>query len=191
LDRQKRPGSDVQGNKMARNPPVLQPLHQLRGKMQAGSRSSYRPFLPRIDRLVILAVAQVVWAPCRDIGWKRNVSGLMQGRIECVPRPVEDQHHLAPFAFLRDNGFQDFPRRYALGTKQQPVLLPQPLGGLDECLPSIRAGSHMQRRFDPRLASLTQPDAEEPCWNDPAIVENQRISWVQAMRQVGYQAITH
>src|SRR5690606_15314853 len=55
---------------------------------------------------------------------------------------------------------------------------------LYECFPAIGSDAHMQRRLDTGCAAVAITLSEQSCGNHPAVIENQRVSRPQKIRQI-------
>ena len=74
LDRQESAGPDMQRHEVPLDAARVERGEQLRREMQAGGRRGDRAFLPRVDRLVVGAVARVVGPLRGDVGRQRHVA---------------------------------------------------------------------------------------------------------------------
>ena len=91
-DRQKRAGTDVEGDETPRDAARIDGLQQAVGEMQARRRRGDGALAPCEHGLVVIAVARVCGAA--EIGRQRHGAVALQRLGERRAAPVEDQAHL-------------------------------------------------------------------------------------------------
>ena len=101
LHRQECAGADVQGDTGRRHPPGGERGEQGLVEMQRGGGGGNGAGLVGPDRLVIVAVLRVGFAPGLDVRRQRHLPGLGQRRVEIRAREVEDEPGLAVAAAKR------------------------------------------------------------------------------------------
>ncbi len=177
--RLKRSVADMQRDRGALNPALLECGKDLGSEVQPGRRRRYGSSLARVHGLITLPIVCSIVA--LDVRGQRHMADVVDGFLDArlVLRPEANR---APSVKVTpdDLRMQDMPgaAEHHLGSGLQ--LLP----GMDERLPFMALDIRKEQAFDG--AAARYPGAEKPGGKDSGVVDDEQIAVAQKLGQPGH-----
>ncbi len=150
------------------------------------------PSSPRIDGLVVDAVALIGGPAAGDIGRQRHGAEIADRLVEGGTREGKAQGDLAALAFrvhLGVEGGQQTGGALAVLAEADAVADLEALGRPHQSAPAIRRLALDQGRLDARHGLAAHPDAGEPRRDHPRVVEDEGVAGTQQVREVANMAV--
>ena len=168
-----------------------EPADELRREMQSGGRRGDRAVVVREHGLIVGAIARVGRAPRRDVGRQRHVAPLLDRLVEHGTMEREGERHLAALALVFDGGIELAEEAHlALFAEAHDVAGGEPLGRPHEGAPARAVEAPVQRRLDGGLGGAAADAAAlQPRRNHLGVVDDERVTGLQQVRQIAHAAI--